>query len=108
MPLLHTHDHHHLPASHAGTAVEVCSCGAVHAKPGGSGSDRERVDAAPDEHQCLACELEQGTPCGEPPAGEAVPCAAMYAAFSAASDAEVLVASQVRLAQPRAPPVQQA
>lgn len=107
LPLLHTHDHHHLPGSQAGAAVEVCSCGAVHAKPGGSGAERESVDAAPDEHHCLACEVEEGTPFGCPPDAEAESIAPLFAAFEPASDVEVLVASQVRLGQPRAPPVQQ-
>ena len=105
LPLLHGgHDcHHH--ASPGGTQVEVCSCGMVHTDAG---------DVAPTgEHQeddgepcstCLACQLEDQSPGGDPLAVVAVPARpiAPPTAPSVVDETDVL-ATCVR-PPPRAPP----
>jgi len=110
LPLLHTHDHHALTASTHGdlSAVTVCSCGAVHAPSDRGGSGEEQVGDAQDGHHCLACELEVGTPCGCPPASGLSTLDREFAEPVGIAAVDWMAVSQMRLAQPRAPPGQQA
>ena len=111
LPLLHTHDHQHLPFSASGdaAAVSICSCGVVHS-PVETGEQLgwEFIDKAPSGHYCLACELEEGTPFAFPPAGEWNEFGHAFAELVGFAAVESFAASQVRLAQSRAPPSQRA
>ena len=103
LPALHTHgeDCHGAPASQSAPA---CSCGVVHAWGSGGEGGGDQSDAAPVGHHCLACELEEGTPCNGPTAADASEPASLGGAEIRPCLGEVFAVRQLQLPQPRAPP----
>lgn len=106
LPALHSHAHHQTaPAGCETGLATVCSCGAVH-----PGDDRkgegERAESSPEGHHCLACEIEEGIPCGCPTSLDWSVIDHGYTESLAFAAQEVLVANQLALPQQRAPPSQ--
>ena len=110
LPALHTHasGHHHASSTHAAVAT-VCGCCAMHGFVGGDdrSQDRDEVtDSSARFHHCTACEIEVGIPCGCPPSSDLIIERHHCIGCAVFESVAILVASKIRLAQPRAPPSQ--
>lgn len=104
VPALHTHRHEAAAAVGGDAVVAVCSCGIAHGSHGEVERGGDSVDAAPDEHFCLACAIEDGTPADCPPQPDRHAPGIVPEGHAVRAARAVLCASQVRLPATRAPP----